>query len=36
MSLVSDCCGAVEWLDDTNICGECKEWSEFYDDEEEE
>ena len=28
----SDCCGASEWIEDTVICGECKEhadWNEI-------
>ena len=36
MSLVSDCCGASEWMDETGLCGDCKEHSEFYDDEDDE
>jgi len=35
MSLVSDCCGAPEWMDETGLCAYCKEHSEFYDEEEE-
>jgi len=30
----SDCCGAPEWIEDTGICGECKEhadWNNFED-----
>jgi len=29
-----ECCGAPE-LGETELCSDCKEWSEFYDDEEE-
>lgn len=32
----SDCCGASEWMEDTGICGDCKEHCEFVDDEEDE
>jgi hypothetical protein len=32
MSIVSDCCGATEWLEDTGICGVCKEHADFEDD----
>jgi hypothetical protein len=32
MSIVSDCCGATEWVDGTGICGACKEHADFEDD----
>jgi hypothetical protein len=32
MSIVSDCCGATEWLEGTGICGACKDHSDFKDD----
>lgn len=25
----SNCCGASEWMDNTDICSECKEHAEF-------
>jgi hypothetical protein len=25
----SDCCGASEWIEDTGICGACKEHAEW-------
>jgi hypothetical protein len=25
----SDCCGASEWMEDTGICGDCKEHADF-------
>ena len=25
----SDCCGASEWIENTGICGECKEHADF-------
>ena len=31
--MYSDCCGAGEWIEDTGICGECKEHTEFTEDE---
>ncbi len=31
MELVSNCCGSPEWLDNTGICGDCKEHCEFID-----
>ena len=33
MELVSECCGAGPWLGDTDYerCGDCKEWCEFVD-----
>jgi hypothetical protein len=31
----SNCCGASEWMEDTGICGACKEHSEFTDEDEE-
>lgn len=34
MSRLSDCCGAPEWLDDTDICNECKEHADFNEEEE--
>lgn len=27
--LLSDCCGAPEWQDETGICNECREHAEF-------
>ena len=30
----SNCCGASEWMEDTGICGNCKEHSEFTDEDE--
>ena len=35
MSIVSDCCGAPEWIDETGICNSCREHADFYDEEEE-
>lgn len=32
---LSECCDAPRW-NNTDLCSECKEWSEFYDDQEEE
>jgi hypothetical protein len=32
----SNCCGASEWMEDTGICGACKEHSEFTDEDEDE
>ncbi len=29
MELQSNCCGADEWLDNTGICGDCKEHADF-------
>ncbi len=31
--MVSECCGATEWVEGTNVCGDCKEWSEFVNEE---
>jgi hypothetical protein len=33
MCRLSDCCGAAEWMEGTGLCGDCKEHTEFYDDE---
>lgn len=33
--LVSECCGAEQYLE-TDLCSECLEHTDFYDDEEEE
>jgi hypothetical protein len=33
--MLSWCCDAPEWLDETYICGACKEHCDFYDEEEE-
>ena len=33
MNLLSDCCGAAEWYE-TGLCSECKEHSEFLDNDE--
>lgn len=27
----SDCCGASEWIEDTGICGNCKEHADWND-----
>jgi hypothetical protein len=27
--LLSDCCGAPEWQDETGICNDCREHAEF-------
>ena len=27
--MISECCGASEWFTDSGICGDCKEHSEF-------
>jgi hypothetical protein len=32
--MVSDCCGAPEWLDETGICNECKEHADWVDEDE--
>jgi len=29
MELVSECCSAPEWLDNTGLCSRCKEHTEF-------
>jgi hypothetical protein len=34
--LISECCGAQKYLENTDICSECLEHADFYDDEEEE
>lgn len=33
MSLISDCCGAPEWIEDTGICDACKEHADFEEEE---
>jgi len=30
MEETSNCCGASRWLDETDICGDCKEHADFY------
>ena len=32
--MVSNCCGALRWLGETDICTECKEHAEFEEEEE--
>ena len=32
---LSECCDAPRWLGETDICSDCKEHTDFYDDEEE-
>lgn len=32
--MFSNCCGASEWMEDTSICRDCKEYAVFTDDEE--
>ena len=34
MERLSNCCGANEWFDNTDICGDCKEHAEFEEGEE--
>lgn len=31
MEIVSNCCGAPEWIEGTGICSDCKEHAEFDD-----
>ena len=31
--MVSECCGATEWIEGSNRCGDCKEWCEFVNEE---
>ena len=31
MEIVSNCCGAPRWLDETDICSDCKEHADFID-----
>lgn len=36
MTELSNCCDAPRWMDlESDICSECKEHADFYDDEEE-
>ena len=30
----SNCCGALRWLGETDMCSECKEHAEFQEEEE--
>jgi hypothetical protein len=32
--LISECCGALQYLENTDVCSECLEHADFYDDEE--
>lgn len=34
--MYSNCCGASEWMENTDICGDCKEHAVFTEEEEEE
>lgn len=36
MSEVSNCCSASRWLEETDICSQCKEHADFHDDEDNE
>lgn len=31
--MISDCCGASEWLEDTGICSACMEHADWNDEE---
>jgi len=34
MEELSNCCGATRWFDESDICSDCKEHAEFYNEEE--
>lgn len=34
--MYSNCCGASEWMENSDICGDCKEHAVFTEEEEEE
>ena len=34
MEEVSNCCGAARWMEETDICSDCKEHADFEDEDE--